>query len=87
MLDIVDHYVYPGGDDLADYFNRAAEKVRRLVDQEEGNVLACTHAGFMGSAIGGIFLGDVDTMFALRIPTCGIIKVWREDGEYRYEML
>ena len=87
LLDIVDQYVYPGGDNLSEYFYKAAEKVKRLVDREDGNVLACTHAGFMGSAMGGIFFGGVDTMYTLRIPACGIIKVWKEDGEYRYEMI
>ena len=87
LLDIVENYIYPGGDDMKEYFYKAAAKVKRMIDEEEGNILACSHAGFMGSVVGGIFMGGVDTMFALRIPPCGILKLWKDAGEYHYQML
>lgn len=77
-------FTFPDGNCVPDYYWQAAGKLKSMLEEWEGTVLAVSHAGFMGAAIGGLLLGDVSHMFDLRIRPCECIKVWKEDNAYRY---
>ena len=79
--------VFPGGDSLPEYFKRAGEKLRSLLEADCSRILAGTHAGFIGSAIGAVFLGGPETLFHTSVRPCAVFHVWKEDGKYRYEEL
>lgn len=80
-------YHFPGGDNMVDYFERAGETVREIAAQPNDAILLVTHNGFINSVLANLVFCDIDMLFTVPCPTCGLVRLWQQDGRFCYELI
>ena len=79
-------YHFPGGDNMVEYFERAGETVSSFAARPEDMILLVTHNGFINSVLANVVFCDIDKLFTVPCPTCGLVELKRENGVFSYKM-
>ena len=79
-------YHFPGGDNMVEYFERAGETVSGFAARPEDAILLVTHNGFINCVLANLVFCDIDKLFTVPCPTCGLVRLWQDNGRFRYEL-
>ena len=73
-------FVFPGGDDAAQYLRKAAKTAFTIVQGGEGRVLVVSHKGWIAAALSVLLHGDASHMFRYDIRPAGFARLSITDG-------
>ena len=80
-------YHFPGGDNMVEYFERAGETVSGFAERPEDTILLVTHNGFINSVLANLVFCDIDKLFIVPCPTCGLVRLWQDGGRFQYDLI
>ena len=77
-------YHFFGGDNMVEYFERAGETVSGFAARPEDAILLVTHNGFINCVLANLVFRDIDKLFTVPCPTCGLVELKWENGVFSY---
>lgn len=79
-------YHFPGGDNMVTYFEQAGETVLELAERPEDAILLISHNGFINSVLANLVFRDIDKLFTVSCPTCGMVELKKGNGSFAYRI-
>lgn len=79
-------YDFRGGDKMTEYFERAGETAREYAARTEETVLLAAHNGFINCVLANLVFRDIDMLFTVPCPTCGLVELKNQNGLFSYRI-
>lgn len=81
-------FTFPNGDNIKEYQKKAAQEIKRILDNHDGSDFAIvSHNGFLKAVMSYILTGDIEFAFNLSVQNAAISQIVVDDDFAKLRLL